>query len=84
MEPEKSGDGFEKYVYQVGQLTKEANESGVFPGKAFVVAAFDPKKKEFGQVYRLNVNCENEKVFTETGIEETTFGGSSLSVSLLK
>ena len=60
------GYDFEKYVYQVGKLTKEANESGVFPGKAFVVAAFDPKKKEFEQVYRLNVNCENEKVFTET------------------
>ena len=60
------GYDFEKYVYQVGQLTKEADESGVFPGKAFVVTAFDPKKKEFEQVYRLNVNCENEKVFTET------------------
>ena len=51
--------------YIVGKLDEEAEQEGNIMGGVFAVASLDHDKREYTQIYRLNINCDNDKLFTK-------------------
>ena len=57
------GKELDKYLYNEHTGRYERNKCY---GSFFAVASFDHNKKEYTRIYRFNINCKNEEVFTDT------------------